>query len=101
MLANLAVLLIASVAMFAWAAIVHWDRIGIVWISALSLYPILILIAWPLVTLLAYIGSRFRDLPNVLALVLQSVWFISPVYFEAAMFRRGGLEVSLGVQFRG
>jgi lipopolysaccharide transport system permease protein len=92
-LANLAVLLLASLAMFVWAAVVHWDRLGLVWISALSLYPILLLIAWPLATLLAYVGSRFRDLPNVLTLIMQSVWFISPVYFEAGMFRRGGLDL--------
>jgi lipopolysaccharide transport system permease protein len=60
-------------------------------VSALSIYVLLALIAWPLVTLLAYIGSRVRDLPNVMTLILQACWFVSPIFFEADMFRRAGL----------
>jgi lipopolysaccharide transport system permease protein len=91
-IANLAVLGIASTSMYVWAAIVRPELVGITWISALSIYPLVALIAWPMSTLLAYAGSRFRDLPNVLVLVMQAFWFISPVYFEASMFRRGGLN---------
>jgi lipopolysaccharide transport system permease protein len=91
-LANLAVLMLASVPMYIWAAIAQPERFGISWISALSIYPVLLLIFWPFITLLAYAGSRFRDLPNVMQLVLQAVWFVSPVYFETGMFRRAGLN---------
>jgi lipopolysaccharide transport system permease protein len=90
--ANLLVLVLASLPMFVWAAIARPERFGVTWISALSIYPILLLIFWPLITLLAYAGSRFRDLPNVMMLLLQAVWFVSPVYFETAMFRRAGLN---------
>ena len=50
------------------------------------------MIAWPLSTIMAYVGVRFRDLPSALALILQAVWFISPVYFKASMFRDGGMH---------
>jgi lipopolysaccharide transport system permease protein len=36
---------------------------------------------------LAYIATRFRDLPHALGLILQAMWFISPIYFEAKVFR--------------
>jgi lipopolysaccharide transport system permease protein len=91
-IANLVVLMLASLPMFVWAAIAQPERIGVSWIAALTIYPVLLLIFWPLITLLAYAGSRFRDLPNVMMLVLQAVWFVSPVYFETAMFRRAGLN---------
>jgi lipopolysaccharide transport system permease protein len=90
--ANLLVLVLASLPMFVWAAIARPKGFGVTWISALSLYPALLLIFWPLITVLAYAGSRFRDLPNVMMLLLQAVWFVSPVYFETAMFRRAGLN---------
>ena len=90
--ANLVVLAIASVSMYAWAALVRPDLISIRWLSALSIYPLVALVAWPMSTLLAYAGSRFRDLPNVLTLLMQAIWFVSPVYFEVSMFRHGGLD---------
>jgi len=91
-LAHMVVLALASIPMFAWALIAQPRRFGVPWISTLLLYPMLAIMAWPLVTLLAYAGARFRDLPNVMALILQAVWFISPVYFEPAMFRSAGLS---------
>ena len=41
---------------------------------------------------MAYVGARFRDLVPALALVMQALWFVSPVYFEVKMFRDGGLD---------
>ncbi|HEY1757265.1 MAG TPA: ABC transporter permease [Bryobacteraceae bacterium] len=92
-LANLTVLALASVSMFIWAAIAQPSKIGASWLAALTVYPILLLIGWPFVTLLSYLGSRFRDLPNVMMLVLQACWFVSPVYFETSMFRQAGLGI--------
>ena len=43
-------------------------------------------------TCLAYFATRFRDIPHALALVLQGLWFVSPVYFDAQIFRNGGLQ---------
>jgi lipopolysaccharide transport system permease protein len=42
-------------------------------------------------TCLAYVGTLFRDLPHALGLVLQAFWFVSPIYFDAQVFRNGGL----------
>lgn len=91
-LSNLTVLALASIPMFAWAALAQPNRIGVPWIAALSLFPTLALIGWPLVTLLSYAGSRFRDLPNIMMLALQACWFVSPVYFETGIFRQAGLN---------
>ena len=87
------ILMLASIPLLVWALIVMPQNFGMAWLSVLTLYPILLMIAWPFSTLLAYIGVRFRDTAPALALVLQAFCFVSPVYFEAKMFRNGGLDV--------
>ncbi len=68
------------------------ENFSLSWLAIPTLLPILALIVWPLATIVGYIGARFRDLPNALALVLQAAWFVSPVYFKESMFRQGGLN---------
>lgn len=89
---SLAILMIASVTLFGWVIIALPQNIGICWLAVLTIIPILLLITWPLATLMAYIGVRFRDLPNALALILQAAWFVSPIYFRDSLFREGGLQ---------
>ena len=91
-LSNLAVLVVASIALWVWAAWVLPGNINSSWFAIFSFFPLIALIMWPLSSLLAYIGARFRDLPHAMGLILQALWFISPVYFEAKMFRQGGLS---------
>lgn len=89
---NIIVLSLASISLILWVSIVMPQNFGWSWLAALTIFPILILVQWPLSTLLAYIATRFRDLPHALGLVLQAMWFISPIYFEAKIFRVGDLH---------
>jgi len=90
-LSSLMVLMLASISLYVWSAVVLPQNIGWSWLATLSIFPIFVLIAWPLATFLAYIGTRYRDVPHAMGLVMQALWFISPVYFDATMFRKGGL----------
>lgn len=91
-LTNLMVLMLASTGLIAWVLIVMPQNFGWPWLAALLIFPIVALTAWPLATALAYIGTRFRDVPHALALVFQALWLISPIYFEAKVFRGGDLH---------
>lgn len=91
-LGSLIVLMLASISLYGWVAVVLPQNIGWCWLATLTLYPIIALIAWPVSTLLSYVSTRFRDVPHALGLVMQSLWFVSPVYFEAKMFKNGGLH---------
>lgn len=91
-LTNLMVLMLASLSLIMWVLIVMPQNFGWAWLAAITIYPIVALLAWPLATLLAYIATRFRDLPHALGLVLQAMWFVSPIYFEAKVFRGGELH---------
>jgi lipopolysaccharide transport system permease protein len=92
-LSALMILLLASVPLVVWALVVMPENFGWSWLSLLSFYPLALLLLWPMATLMAYIATRFRDLPHALGLVLQALWFISPVYFKAEMFRSGGMGI--------
>ena len=91
-LTNIIVLALAFLSLILWVLVVMPQNFGWSWLAVLAIFPILILIAWPMATFLAYIATRFRDLPHALGLILQAMWFISPVYFEAKVFRGGDLH---------
>lgn len=90
-LTNLLVLAIASISLVIWVLWSIPQAISWSWFAALLIYPILLGVAWPMATLLAYIATRFRDLPHALSLIFQALWFVSPVYFEKEIFEKGGL----------
>jgi lipopolysaccharide transport system permease protein len=90
-LTNMIVLSLAMVSLVIWVLIVMPQNFGWSWVAVLSIFPILVMIAWPLATALAYLATRFRDLPHALGLIMQAMWFVSPIYFEAKVFRNGDL----------
>lgn len=91
-LANLIVFAMGSISLVIWVLASSPQRVGWSWLAALLIFPIGVMIAWPLATTLAYVAARFRDLPHALGLLFQALWFISPVYFEVRIFRAGGLS---------
>lgn len=90
-LVSLAIVALASLSLIFWILILKPQNFGLPWLAVLSMYPLLVLIAWPMATFFAYVGVRFRDVQHALGLVLQALWFISPIYFRPEMFRNGGL----------
>jgi lipopolysaccharide transport system permease protein len=91
-LTNLIVLSLASITLFGWVFVVFPQNINWSWLELLLAYPVLLLIAWPMATILAYGATRFRDIPYALGLVFQSIWFVSPIYFEEKVFLHGNLK---------
>ncbi|MGC5840116.1 ABC transporter permease [Mesorhizobium abyssinicae] len=94
-LTGLFVLGLASTALVVWVLVVFPHNLSWSWLAALTIFPILAMIAWPWATLMAYVGTRFRDLPHALGLIMQAMWFVSPIYFETSVFRKGNLHVLL------
>ncbi|THV23063.1 ABC transporter permease [Peteryoungia ipomoeae] len=94
-LSGMIILSLASVSLIGWVLVVMPQNFGWSWLAALTIFPIIGIILWPWATVMAYFSARFRDLPHALGLILQAIWFISPVYFEASVFRSGNLHVLL------
>lgn len=91
-LTNVIAFSVASLSLVIWVLVAMPQNFGWSWLAALSIFPVLALIAWPMATFLAYIATRFRDLPHAMGLMLQAIWFVSPIYFEAKVFRDAGLH---------
>jgi lipopolysaccharide transport system permease protein len=85
-------LALASSGLIGWILIAKPGNFGWCWIAFPLSIGIAFLVGWPLATALAYMAARFRDIPHALGLLLQAIWFISPVYFETKFFRDAGLN---------
>lgn len=65
------------------------------WLAWLWMLPGLVLLAWVgagHITVFAYMGARFRDLPHALSGVMQVLFFVTPVMFPAKLLASRGLE---------
>lgn len=47
---------------------------------------LLFFLAWAITTLAGYSNTKYRDYPQVMALVVQTIWYLSPVFFKEEMF---------------
>lgn len=43
-------------------------------------------LSWSVVTIAGFSNTKYRDYPQVMALVIQAVWYVSPVFFKREMF---------------
>jgi lipopolysaccharide transport system permease protein len=43
-------------------------------------------LSWATTTIAGYTNAKYRDYPQVMALVIQAVWYVSPVFFKKEMF---------------
>ncbi|KAA8996589.1 ABC transporter permease [Paenibacillus spiritus] len=43
-------------------------------------------LSWAIITIAGYSNAKYRDYPQVMALVIQAVWYVSPVFFKREMF---------------
>ncbi|CAN1724581.1 Transport permease protein [Hyphomicrobium sp. 1Nfss2.1] len=91
-LANLVVTVVASLALVIVVLVLKPGTLSWAWLAWFLALPVLLFTAWPLATALAYVSVRFRDVPYALGLAMQTLWFISPVYFDVKLFRSAGLD---------
>jgi lipopolysaccharide transport system permease protein len=43
-------------------------------------------LSWSITTFSAMIGTKYRDYPQIIALIMQAAWYLSPVFFKREMF---------------
>ncbi|UKS24984.1 ABC transporter permease [Paenibacillus sp. HWE-109] len=44
------------------------------------------LVSWSTTTIAGFINAKYRDYPQVMALIIQALWYVSPVFFKTEMF---------------
>jgi len=47
---------------------------------------LLFCLSWGATTIAAYTFTRYRDYPQMVALILQTIWYLSPVFLQESMF---------------
>jgi len=86
-LVQTATFLIAIQAMFLWILITDPSKL----LPGILTLPItvvcLFLLGWPIAILTSSINLKYRDFAQVLALVMQLLWYMSPTFFRADMFK--------------
>lgn len=84
-------LLCAFSGLIVWSLIVKPMNFGFAWTSLLVSFPLLFLFSWALATITAFIGVKFRDFSQLITLLLQALYFISPILFLPRLFAASGL----------
>ncbi|CAN5240029.1 ABC transporter permease [soil metagenome] len=74
-----------------WVAIWKPNNYGLATLSLFLTFPLLIIIAWPLAIITAFINTKFRDFAQLIIIVLQAIWYASPIFFEPQLFKNAGI----------
>lgn len=84
-------LLIAGIGLLVWCTVMYPQNF-LISICALPFsIVLLIFMSWGITTLTAFINVKFRDFQQFSLIILQAIWFVSPVYFEPKVFVAAGL----------
>jgi lipopolysaccharide transport system permease protein len=96
-LAGLANLALASIGLILWVLVVHPENFGLSWLFLPVAFGIYFLLAWPLASLCGFIATRFYDFTQFVGILLQVVYYVSPVFLKASMFEQAGIGYLLEV----
>lgn len=78
--------LIAMISLIIWMLFVNPANI-LIGIITLPLTTLLyFLMSWAITTIAGFTNAKYRDYPQVIALIIQAVWYVSPVFFKKEMF---------------
>lgn len=78
--------LIALIALVLWILVIAPLNLLVAVFSLPLTLLIYFIFAWAGTTISAFIGTKYRDYPQLAPLILQTLWYVSPVFFQKEMF---------------
>lgn len=90
-LVSMSTFFIASSALFVWVLILFPENILLALISIPTTALIYFMLSWSISVISSHIFVRYRDYPYVMTLVMQFLWYLSPVFFREEMFESNEL----------
>ena len=69
-----------------WVLLWKPENLGWAWLHLIPAFIILFGIGFFLGTITSFINTKFRDFQQMLGLILQAIWYISPIFFEPKLF---------------
>ncbi len=89
---NMINLLCAFAGLVVWVLCWKPSHFGVSWLSFALSFPLVFFFAWPICSITAFIGVRFRDFAQLILIGLQIVYYVSPIFFMPKLF----IEAHLG-----
>ncbi len=83
---------LAFTVLFGWSFIWRPGNFGLCWTTLPYAFIILFLLGWSLGTVAGFIAVRFRDFSQVIVILLQALWYVSPVFLLPAVFESNGIR---------
>jgi lipopolysaccharide transport system permease protein len=74
-----------------WVLATKPGNLGLSWVTLLISFPLLFALAWPLAIIAALINTKFQDFQQAIGLILQAVWYLSPIFLRPEIFRNNHL----------
>jgi lipopolysaccharide transport system permease protein len=82
----------ASIGLLAWCLFSNPHHCNISWLSLPVSLVFLFVIGWSLATIAALITVRFRDFSQMIVLLLQTIWYVSPIFILPRVFETVGIR---------
>lgn len=79
--------LIALTALVIWILFVSPANILMALFSLPLTICLFFVLAWAGTTISAFTATKYRDYPQLIPLILQTLWYVSPVFFQKEMFQ--------------
>ena len=92
MLHAVAVNLLGLVGLLAWTLVIYPHALSVHWLFFPIYYAVVLYFATPVAVVCALLTIKFRDFQNMLVLLLQLLWFLSPVFMARFIFDAPGLR---------
>lgn len=83
---------LAFIGFLFWVLLWKPNNFGLAWLHLFPAIIILFFIGLTLGTITAFINTKFRDFQQMLVLILQAVWYVSPIFFEPKLFKSAKAE---------
>jgi len=87
--------LYALIGLLLWCLIAMPENLNWSYVTLPLATCILFAWCWGGATICAFAGVRFHDLPQFLVIVMQIIWYMSPVFFPLDLFKTAKLSVLL------
>lgn len=83
---NTILFLIELIALVIWCVIYNPENLFIALFTIPLTTILLFLLSWTLTTFAGYTHTKYRDYPQIMQLLMQAIWYLSPVFFREEMF---------------
>ena len=70
-----------------WCLLIFPENIRLCWCVVVPAFALYLGIGWMYAVITGFFGIRFQDLVPLLGLVMQALWFASPIYFPVETFK--------------